>query len=90
MSGSKPGPKPGQRFGGRKKGTPNKIPMALREAIQAAFDKVGGVEYLCGIAQSQPQVFCSLLGKVIPAQLSVSLTVDLAERVRRAKERASG
>lgn len=81
------GSKPGERRGGRRKGTPNKRP-ALREAIVLAFDKAGGVDYLVRIAETQPQVFCSLLGKVVPAQLAVSLTVDLAERVRRAKERA--
>ena len=80
------GAKPGERRGGREKGVPNKKP-ALREAIIQAFDKVGGVDYLVGLAGSNPQVFCMLLGKVVPAQVAVSLTVDLAERVQRARER---
>jgi hypothetical protein len=35
-----------------------------------AFDQVGGVEYLTMVARTHPQVFCALLGKVLPAQMS--------------------
>jgi hypothetical protein len=31
-----------------------------------AFDQVGGVEYLTTVARTHPQVFCALLGKVLP------------------------
>lgn len=64
-----PRPKKGQRFGGRTKGTPNKIPAAVKAAIEAAFAKLGGVNYLVKVGQSNPQVFCSLLGKILPREV---------------------
>jgi len=41
-----PRPPKGTRWGGRAKGTPNKVNQSIREAIQMAFQQVGGVEYL--------------------------------------------
>ena len=55
---------------GRAKGTPNKLTRAVREAIERAFEKVGGDDYLVTVAKEQPQVFCTLLGKLLPMQLS--------------------
>jgi len=59
----KPGP-------GRPKGTRNKLTVAVKDAIEHAFDEVGGVEYLKMIAVSDPKTFCTLLGKVIPLQVA--------------------
>lgn len=83
------GSAPGERRGGRQKGTPNKVTADLRAAIQQAFNDAGGADYLVGLAESNPAVFCTLLGKIVPAQVEMSLTVDLAERLKRAKERAN-
>jgi hypothetical protein len=66
----KPGPAPGQRFGGRKKGTPNRITGDVRAMILAALDKVGGEDYLVGQARTNPTAFLTLLGKVLPMQVS--------------------
>jgi hypothetical protein len=52
----------GTKTGGRKKGIPNKVTHA--------FDQVGGVEYLTMVARTHPQVFCALLGKVLPTQIT--------------------
>jgi hypothetical protein len=38
----------------------------------AAFSEVGGAEYLRKIARTHPQVFCALLGKVLPTQTQIS------------------
>ena len=59
----------GVKTGGRQKGTPNKITAELKGMILEALDESGGVEYLRGVAQSHPQAFCSLLGKVLPMTL---------------------
>ncbi len=56
----------GTRVGGRKKGTPNKLSGDLKAAILAALDARGGQKYLERVATKQPQVFCALLGKVLP------------------------
>lgn len=64
------GSKPGERRGGRQKGTPNKTTAALKEAILEAFGKVGGENYLVRVASEDPRTFCTLLGKVLPMQVT--------------------
>lgn len=68
------GSKPGERRGGRKPGTPNKLTKSVKEAIEAAFDQVGGSEYLARMAEEQPTAFMTLLGKVLPAQINANVT----------------
>lgn len=66
MSGVK-GKSGGKREGsGRKKGVPNKLTADLKSAILGALEAKGGQKYLEGVAESNPQVFCALLGKVLP------------------------
>jgi hypothetical protein len=61
----------GRRSGaGRKKGTPNKITKSVKDAILAAFDTVGGPKYLARQAEENPAAFMTLLGKVLPTQIS--------------------
>jgi hypothetical protein len=60
----------GSRDGaGRPKGALDKNNKALREMILAALDKKGGVAYLADKADSHPQAFMSLLGRVLPMQV---------------------
>ena len=59
-----------RKTGGRTKGTPNKVHAAVKEAIIAAFDKLGGEAYLVKVGGSDPRTFCTLLGKVMPTQLT--------------------
>lgn len=58
---------------GRPKGTQNKTTQTVKEAVIAAFDEVGGASYLVEIAHTQPKAFLSLLGRVIPTEVSGSL-----------------
>lgn len=60
----------GRKTGGRQKGTPNKVTATVRESILAAFDRVGGVDYLAAQAVANPQAFMTLLGKVLPMQIT--------------------
>lgn len=59
-----------EKTGGRKAGTPNKLTRELKDAILNAFEKVGGEDYLVKVAKKNPAVFCQLLGKVLPIQLT--------------------
>ena len=67
-------PKGTPKTGGRKKGTPNKISSALKEAILEAAEQAGGehgtVGYLVVQAHANPTAFMSLLGKVLPTTLT--------------------
>ena len=55
---------------GRPKGVPNKVTTELKTMILEALDKAGGVKYLVAQAESNPASFMTLIGKVIPLQVS--------------------
>jgi hypothetical protein len=55
-------------------GVPNKMTKALKEMILGALDDVGGQEYLAKQALDNPNVFCALIGKVLPMQVNADLT----------------
>lgn len=60
----------GYKTGGRTKGTPNKMTVAVKSAIMNAFEKVGGEDYLVTVAKDDPRTFCTLLGKVLPMEVT--------------------
>lgn len=64
------GSKPGERRGGRQKGTPNKIGKTVREMILGALDKAGGEKYLLEQAKENPKSFLTLVGRVLPLQVT--------------------
>jgi hypothetical protein len=55
---------------GRPKGVPNKITLSVKEAIERAFERVGGISYLERVAHSDPRTFCALLSKLLPTKLA--------------------
>jgi hypothetical protein len=75
---------------GRKAGVPNKLNQKVKEAIEQALEELGGVEYLKGVAKSDPAVFCSLVGKLIPKDISVEVGQklgDLLDDIIKGKQR---
>jgi len=60
----------GIKTGGRQKGSPNKITAQLKDMILQALDESGGVEYLKQTAIDHPAAFMTLLGKVLPLQVT--------------------
>ena len=62
--------RPGERVTGRQKGTVNKLTVSIRDAIEHAFDRLGGVSYLEHVGRSDPRTFCALLSKLLPTKLS--------------------
>ena len=69
----------GVKQGGRKKGTPNKINAALKDMILEALNGAGGVGYLQEQAEKNPAAFMTLVGKVLPLQLSGVVTITHEE-----------
>lgn len=55
---------------GRPKGVPNKSTVKVKEAVLAALEQAGGVDYLAKQANANPAAFLSLIGKVIPLQIA--------------------
>lgn len=64
------GAKPGERRGGRAKGTSNKLTSDVKAMILGALDSVGGEKYLATQAYANPPAFMTLVGKVLPLQVS--------------------
>ena len=62
---------------GRKKGTPNVVTAKLKDAIENAFNEVGGQKYLVKVANDDVRTFCTLLGKVLPTQIEGDLGLTL-------------
>jgi len=60
----------GIKTGGRLAGTPNKHTAALKDMILQALEDSGGVEYLKKTALENPTAFLTLVGKVIPLQVT--------------------
>ena len=66
-------PKGAPKVGGRQKGTPNKVNAALKDMILEALSDAheeGGVAYLKDQANKNPTAFLSLVGKVLPMQVT--------------------
>lgn len=60
----------GTRIGGRQKGTPNKNTAEIKEMIIQALSNKGGVTYLERQADENPTAFMTLVGKVLPMQVT--------------------
>src|SRR4051794_26034007 len=56
--------------GGSRKGIPNKIGADVRAMILAALERAGGEDYLLEQAHDNPRAFLSLLGRIIPTQVT--------------------
>jgi len=75
------------KMGGRKKGTPNIFTRELKDALLTAAEFLGSngnpkkkgkdglVGYLTKVAHENPQVFCAMLGRLIPYQLQADMAV---------------
>ena len=55
---------------GRPKGTPNRLTADVRAMILAALDKAGGIDYLVAQSERNPAAFLTLVGKVLPLQMT--------------------
>jgi hypothetical protein len=75
-TGKNPRPGDGTPGPGRPKGVPNKATALLKDAILMAAEIAGGgepdglVNYLVAQAKQNPVAFMTLLGKVLPMQVS--------------------
>lgn len=64
---SRGGSRPGA---GRKKGAPNKFTADLKAMILGALSDAGGRQYLAKQAEESPAAFLTLIGKVLPLQVT--------------------
>jgi hypothetical protein len=93
-------PKGLPKTGGRQKGTPNKRTALLKDAILEAADAAGGpggvVAYLTAQAIDNPSAFMTLLGKVLPTQVTgedggaVKIEATVSDDLRQALDAIAG
>jgi len=72
-------PPKGTRPGGRQKGTPNKISASAKEAIQLAFDGLGGTAALIAWASDPKNTtifYSQIFTKIVPHQVDGKLKID--------------
>lgn len=62
--------KKGDPRAGRPAGVPNKVTGELKEMILTALTNKGGVTYLEAQADLNPNAFLTLVGKVLPLQVT--------------------
>jgi hypothetical protein len=55
---------------GRPKGSPNKATALVKEMILGALEAAGGQEYLKRQSEENPKAFLTLVGRVLPLQLT--------------------
>jgi len=84
-----PAPKGTRPPGGSRKGIPNKITGDLKAMILGALDKAGGVDYLVRQADENPGPFMTLVGKVLPTQVTGKddgpIEISIEAKMARAK-----
>lgn len=74
----------GKKTGGRQAGTANRQTTALKDAIQMAFEGIGGVRALTAWAKANPDLFYTKVAiKLLPhdVRLQGSVTVDDKRKV---------
>lgn len=76
-SARKVGGSAGNRGKGRKKGIPNKTTKACKEALQLAFDGIGGVDALAAWAKDNRTDFYKLWTKLVPQEVKTELSGEL-------------
>ena len=61
------------KTGGRQKGTPNKSTAVAKQALELAFDGIGGVPALIKWAKENQTEFYKLFAKLLPLQVEGNL-----------------
>jgi hypothetical protein len=60
------------KTGGRKKGTKNKMSRDIKAAVLESWENLEGgpAEYLMKVAEEDPKAYLTLIGKVLPTQIT--------------------
>jgi hypothetical protein len=67
---TKPKRRPPAAGKGRPVGATNLVNRTLKEAILQSFNKIGGVNWLVKLADTHPPVYATLLGRVLPLEVT--------------------
>lgn len=73
--------------GGSRKGIPNQTTKALKDMILGALSDAGGQSYLAKQAEENPGPFMTLVGKVLPLQLTGDASAPIVLQLTSTDER---
>ena len=59
-----------EKKSGKTRGRPKKKPLTVKDMLLSALQGAGGAAYLTKQAEENPRAFLSLLGKVLPMQVT--------------------
>ena len=84
-------PKKKMPRGGARKGIPNKSTAAVKEALTAAFEGIGGIPKLIEFGKSEPEAFYKLWVKMLPQEVrnTLAFTPELVEQIQEGRKRVS-
>tara|TARA_R110002096_G_C14176542_1_gene686444 strand:- start:192 stop:503 length:312 start_codon:yes stop_codon:yes gene_type:complete len=73
----------------RTKGAIGRMNRDMKECIELAFQKSGGIDYLMKVAAEDHKTFCGLLARIVPASVAVSIShkFDLGQAMIDAQQR---
>lgn len=66
---------------GRRPGVQNRATRAVRDALVEAFDRAGGVDFLVGLAATDPATFCRLLARLVPNEIAAKVESETRLRI---------
>jgi hypothetical protein len=64
----------GKKTGGRKKGSTNKVTVAVKDALTQAFSLMGGVKALAAWGKDNPELFYPIWSKLLPQEVKAEHT----------------
>jgi hypothetical protein len=59
-----------------RRGQPSKYTRAIKDMVEEALDRAGGVDYLIDQSAKNPVAFLGLIGKLLPRDIKVDVSVD--------------
>jgi hypothetical protein len=72
----------GNRGKGRKKGVPNKVTKAVKEALEGALNADEGAEaFFIQLRKENPVTFANIVSKLIPIQVDADVKADIDKNV---------
>ena len=61
----------------RTKGAIGKLNKDMKDILHLAFERAGGVDYLVRQADAEPKAFMALIGRLVPAAVTVDVGMNL-------------
>jgi hypothetical protein len=71
----------GRKTGGRQPGSVNKVTQSVKEALEQAFDDMGGVAALSQWGRANPGEFYKIWSRLLPRELKAEVATEPAGKM---------